>query len=307
MKNILARINGWVLLAALIPCVPATAAPAETRGSKAVVLKSLAINRSMLARFEAEFAALTKEGVEPSSGLAHQQLTNIQYKINALDEENQKLTRVLPETMQANEFLKDMLVKTEPRNPSPVNPLNREATPQFSIEEASLPAPTEPAKNFQEATPMRPLERTQAAQVDEAANPKTFKLHERALEFVAKKELKKAIKLYEEIVLSDPNDDEAYLIMGHCFVLTGVYEKAEEAFQNAVHINAVNVNQISPFYENLALQAPDDPDVYTHLGFVCLMLGNLKRANEAFKEALSLNPQDLDAIRGMRILEDHSH
>ncbi len=135
-------------------------------------------------------------------------------------------------------------------------------------------------------------------------NDETYKLHERALEFVAKKEMEKAIKLYEEIILSDPNDDEAYLIMGHCLVLTGQFEKAEEAFQNAVHISAQNISQILPFYENLIRQNPDDANAYANLGFVCLMFGNTRRAQDSFQQALSLNSDNQTALRGLQIMEN---
>lgn len=304
MKNALLRIIHSFLVLILISCASVSADTTRPRSSKAALLKSLEINRSMLTRFEAEFQTVSKD----SAGASEQQLSNIRYKIKALDEENQKMTQALPETMQANEFLKDMLARSNAEKKvamermdttmaTPEDLIFPTTAPQFSVEEIALPAPSGRPNNSNR-TPKIILP-------EEKDNPDTLKLHERALEFVSKKELKKAINLYEEIVLINPNDDEAYLIMGHCLVLTGQYEKAEENFQNSVHINGVNVDQIAPFYENLVLQTPNDPEAYSHLGFVCLMLGNLKRADEAFKEALALNPQSADALRGINILENH--
>lgn len=304
MKKNSWRITGFCIAVCLFSFIPADAY--ENRGSspKTGILKSLAINRSLLSRFEAEYSARVKEEKGSASDAAKRELTNIQYKIKALDEENTKLTQALPETLQANEFLKDMLAKTEAEK-NPIQSFSSsQVRPQFIIEEAPLPLsfPSEAAKQYPESLPS---ENKPVAGPREKTNADTYKLHERALEFVAKKDLKNAIKLYEEILLMDPNDDEAYLIMGHCLVLTGNYEKAEETFQNAVHINPEDVNQIAPFYENLAAQNPSDSDAFVNLGFVYLMLGNLNRANEAFKEALSLNPQNQGALRGVRILENH--
>ena len=137
-------------------------------------------------------------------------------------------------------------------------------------------------------------------------NPSVIKLHERALDFVAKKELKKAIQIYEEIVLTEPNDQEAYLIMGHCYVLTGDYEKGEQAFQNAVHIEPQNVKQIVPFYQNLVTLNPNDANAHANLGFVWLMFGDTEAGLKSFEQALTLDPGNPYALRGIQVVESHN-
>ena len=310
MKRSLLLLTFFNINISLLTASPATAAETQARSPKAVILKSLSINRSMLSRFESEYAALSEKEKETSSEEVKRELVNVQYKIKALDEENKKLTEALPETMQASEFLKDMLAKSEAQEQAVQNPPSAGTKSEAATEETpSSPSPTvtETQNAGAEFKPTLRSDKNPASAAKEKTNPKTYQLHERALEFVAKKELKKAVQLYQEIVLIDPNDDEAYLIMGHCLVLTGDYEKAEDTFQSAVQINRENVRQIVPFYENLVLQNPGDPEAYANLGFVYLMFGNLNRANEAFGKALSINPEDANALRGMQIIANQPH
>ncbi len=248
-------------------------------------MKSLTINRSMIARFESEFTALSRAENLSSSDRMKRELLNLQYKIKALDEDNEKLMKMLPESLQANEFLKNMPIKTETEK----------------IKAFSVPAPTTVFKE------RAPLKKYQGASPKVRGNDETNKLHERALEFVAKKEMGKAIKIYEEIVLNDPNDDEAYLIMGHCLVLIGQFEKGEEAFQNAAHINPQNLSQIIPFYENRIRENSDDADAYANLGFICLMFGNTRRAQASFQQSLSLDSGNPTALRGLQVIENQEN
>lgn len=124
-------------------------------------------------------------------------------------------------------------------------------------------------------------------------------LHEHALQLVSERRLIEAIKVYEEIILNSPDDDEAYMIMGHSYLLTGDYQKAEMAFANAVHIDPSNIDDITPFYENMTLQNPDDDVAFSNLGFAWLIVGDFDKAKNAFEEALRINPTSLLARQGL--------
>ncbi len=135
-----------------------------------------------------------------------------------------------------------------------------------------------------------------------APNTEILQMHERALEYVGKNEFRKALGLYEEIVLKNPEDDQAYIIMGHIYLMSGNYEKSESAFQNAVHIDPDNIHEIAPFYENKILQNPDDDNAYADLGYAYLILGDFLKAQSAFKNALSINPYNRIAANGLKLM-----
>ena len=275
-KNFLGRI-GMAAALLLFPLNHALALESQGESIHLDTMKSLTINRSMLARFQTEAASLSHAENALSSDLIKRRLANLQYKIKALDEDNKKLVKALSQSSQANESLKDVIAKAQ------TPPLVSETAAPSEKNGAPRASPGSSAK----------------------ADRENVELHERALQFVAKKELEKAIKLYEEIILVAPNDDEAYLIMGHCLVLTGEFKKAEEAFRNAGHINRQNLFQILPFYENLIRQNPDDADAYVNLGFVCLMFGDTRRAQNSFQQALALNAENRTALRGLQIIENY--
>lgn len=125
--------------------------------------------------------------------------------------------------------------------------------------------------------------------------------HERALELVSRNRLAEAAQLYEEILLRDPDDDEAYMILGHTSILMGRYERAEQAFANAVHIDPANMSEIVPFYENLILQEPSAEN-YTHLGYAALIAGDIPSARRSFREALNADPGAEDARAGLSLV-----
>lgn len=131
----------------------------------------------------------------------------------------------------------------------------------------------------------------------------THALHEKALALVSEKRLEEAAVVYEEILLADPEDDQAYLILGHVRLLSGEYQKAEEAFLNAVHIEPDTRDEIVPFYENLALQDPTDDVMQSNLGYACLIAGDVTRAKEAFRSALQIQPSNTAALHGLEIAE----
>ena len=242
-------------------CLSIPAAADET------LLKTLAINRSLLAEYELERMKLEQAAAVENTETLARQLENSRYKIQALNEESEKLRTALTAQEQAQEFMRDLLLKKTVEQVS-----KRYTAPKTP----SLPAP-----------------------VVETAD----QMHERALRLVAEQKLDKAVKLYEELVLSNPDDDQAYVIMGHCYILMGRYDKAEQAFQNAVHIDPANIQEIVPFYQNIILQNPGDDKAYANLGYAYLIVGDVVKTREAYHDALAINPENERALEGMQTIE----
>lgn len=136
---------------------------------------------------------------------------------------------------------------------------------------------------------------------------KIAKLHELALERVSQNDLLTAIQVYEEIILEDGTDDQAYLLMGHCLLLSGMYEKAENAFFHAVELVPRNHAEIIPFYENAVIKYPDDDAAHSDLGYAWLMLGDYLKAKEAFRDALDINPQSQAARDGLGLVRERGN
>ena len=65
-------------------------------------------------------------------------------------------------------------------------------------------------------------------------------LHERAQELVTQRNFREAINIYSEILLTEPDDDGAYTNMGQAYMVLGDFERAKDAFQNALDINPDN-------------------------------------------------------------------
>jgi cytochrome c-type biogenesis protein CcmH/NrfG len=87
--------------------------------------------------------------------------------------------------------------------------------------------------------------------------------------------------------------------------MSGEYEKAETAFRNAAEIDPENADQVVPFYRNIALQNPGDDTAYVNLGFANLIVGDYLKAQDAFKDALGIDPENAEAKKGLKILSQH--
>ncbi|GEM_PF-1165626 len=292
------------LLALLVLCLTGPAA-AEPEISREKALVALEMNRSLLTRFELEYTQLKQsQAAGVSTDSLRRGLENAEYKIKALDEEGRRLMASLPPEEQAQEFMKDMLLKISIRqykrkfSESAEHPLRK--TADFS----SVPASSRLLRRTITSTPLVPAAPGGPEPPAQVSQEETIRgMHERALKLVAKQKLAEASRLYEEIVLMGPDDDQAYVIMGHTYLLAGKYEKAERAFQNAVHINASNAGEVTPFYENLVMQNPDDDNAHSNLGYAYLILGDFLSAKEAFVDALGLNSSNEAALEGLRIIE----
>ncbi len=230
-------------------------------------LRSLSINRSLLEKSQAEYQALLEE--ERRQGptrITTELLAGLRYKIQALKEDAQRLRALLPMRAQADEFLKDMVQRQKDRA----------------------------QRNYIEPEEEKKLRETVR---------RTYQLHEKALSSMAQGRADEAEKTYQEIVLLTPDDDEAYLLLGHTCLATGHYRKAGEAFLNAIHINPLNAQEIPRLYENILVENPSDDEAMAQLGFAKLLLGDRVAAKDSFETALEINPRNSTAANGLLELQ----
>jgi tetratricopeptide (TPR) repeat protein len=241
----------WVGIMAFLSVGSVFASGEANKKTFVTAQRQLAVNRSLLAKTEAEYRHLSDEEAKKSSADIAKKLSDLQYKIKALREDAQRLQSELPKNERASEFLKDLL------DHSPVD-VEREKKVSQKLESI-------------------------------------YALHEKALTLVSQNNYEGASKVYEEIILESPDDDEAYLLLGHTRLISSEYEKAKEAFLNAIHIDRANSVDIPRFYENILMENPEDDAAYAHLGFAYWILGRDAEAKEAFEGALATNPENLEA------------
>lgn len=79
-----------------------------------------------------------------------------------------------------------------------------------------------------------------AVQTDEVVIEKLTSLHAQADRFLEEDKCHQALVIYDEILLIEPDDEVAYTNAGYCQMLLGQFEKAEDSFKNALHINPDN-------------------------------------------------------------------
>ena len=270
------KIRLWALLL-LVFFGAAPLAASEADDANAGLLHSLQANRSLLLQYQNELLELKSKAAGKPSDTLKRKISQLEEKIKILTNDSDELLSFLSVKKRAREFLTDLMVKK----------IDTEKRKQSQAAEELLQ--TIGQKN----DPRRTSGLTESA----------WQMHERALECVSNQNYKEALALYEQIILKNPDDDEAYIIMGHTYLLTGQYQKAERAFHNAVSIDPQNINEIAPFYENMALQNPDDDQAYANLGYAYLILGDPVRASDAFRNALSINPDNVAANKGAGFME----
>ena len=218
-------------------------------------LRSLSINRSLLTKAETEYRNLQKQEAEDLSGTISKRLSDLRYKIQAFNEDAERLHRILPDGSKS----------------------------EIPSEEISGPRPVD----------------TAAEKRTEEISKQIFRMHEKALQSVGARKFEEAEKIYEEIVLLSPEDDEAYLLLGHTCLVARHYEKAADAFHNAIHIDTKNAREIPRLYENILVENPSDDEAMTQLGYAHLFLGSAESARRAFQDALMVNPANVEARKGL--------
>ena len=234
-------------------------------------LRSLSVNRSLLTRSEAEYRSLLSEEQRDGSGELSEKLSDLRYKIQALKEDQKRLRSELPAKTSADEFLQEWV--------------DRQAAPQ----DTPIPVDLDAENRIEQ----------KVRSINE--------MHEEALSSIAKDRYADAAKIYEEIILLSPDNDEVYLLLGHTRLALGHYEKAGEAFRNAIHIEPLNIDEIPRLYENILLENPLDDDAMAQLGFAYVFLGNATAAKDSFEAALEIDPDNRTAQEGLGILRSERY
>lgn len=270
MKTFLRSAFVGVLLS-FLSVLAAAGAPENTplREPDKETLRTINANRSLLAQYEADYERLQSELRNNPSDRLKRELENTGYKIKALNEDSAKLLDKLPEESKADELVKYVLA--------------RENAKKKAVMSSELDRLDTTARAFG------------------SESQRYIQMHERALELVSQNRYEEAIRVYEDIILIKPDDDQAFMIMGHLYVMSGRFREAEKAFDQAVRIDPDDIREITPFYENQILKNPNDDTAHANLGYVYLMFKDYKNAEDAFQDALSINPDNPLALSGLEL------
>ncbi len=251
-------------------CSQSPAAQTSEQGSGRDTLRLISANRSLLARYEADYDRVRSELIKEPSPKLSRELESAELKVRALNEDFLKLLDQLPQETQTDELVKYVLARENAK---------KKAAMEAAFEELS----------------------TRSREVRLEAQ-KYYESHEQALELVSQDRYEEAIRIYEDILLIKPDDDQAYMILGHLCVMTGQFTRAEKAFFSAVEVDPANARDIAPFYQDQIVKNPNDDSAYTQLGYVYLMFRNLRGASEAFEDALSVNSDNPQARAGLELV-----
>ncbi len=268
-KQLFLGVSLFLFLVAPMP-VGASESTAASDTSNLTTFRELVLNRTLLSRYRVEYVKLKKQYNDAPTEAIKRKMTQARYKVRALQEEAARLRSLLKKNETADAFIDDMVYRQKEAQDWQAS----EIVPKFAGK----------------------------TRIVESKEAFSRRLHEKALNLVAKDKLLDAAAAYEEIVLSNPDDDEAYLLMGHCYLLSDELDKARTAFFNAVHIDGSNIHEITPFYENPILNNPDDDTLYANLGYAYLILGENDRAKSAFHDALEINPANERALKGLQLI-----
>ncbi|MGA2980563.1 MAG: tetratricopeptide repeat protein [Terriglobales bacterium] len=126
--------------------------------------------------------------------------------------------------------------------------------------------------------------------------------------------LKLAIEQYEQIVRLQPDSMDDHLLLGRLFRLNNDLQKAESEFKTAVKLQPDSeeaVTTLAYLYNELGdtaraaqvLSSVPDPErsakLYSALGYTYEQQKQYKEAIEAYRHAIEMDRDNLDAIRGL--------
>lgn len=126
--------------------------------------------------------------------------------------------------------------------------------------------------------------------------------------------LKLAIEQYEALVRIDPKSADNHLLLGRLYILNKDYNKAEAEFKTALTQDPGSeeaVTSLAYLYNeegeskratevlNSVPQAQRTPKMYAALGFTFEQQKDYKKAIDAYREALKMDKENLDAMRGL--------
>jgi tetratricopeptide (TPR) repeat protein len=126
--------------------------------------------------------------------------------------------------------------------------------------------------------------------------------------------LRLSIEQYEQIVRLEPKAIENHLLLGRLYMLNKDMRKAEAAFKEAVHLQPDSeeaVTNLAYLYneqgnstkaaETLTNvpEASRSAKLYSALGFTYEQQRHYKKAIEAYRKAVEIDKENLDAVRGL--------
>jgi tetratricopeptide (TPR) repeat protein len=126
--------------------------------------------------------------------------------------------------------------------------------------------------------------------------------------------LKRAIEQYEQIVKIQPDSVEDHLLLGRLYKVNNDLQKAEGEFKTAVQLDPDSeeaVTMLAYLYNEegdtaratkVLSEIPDSArsaKLYTALGYTYEQQKQYKQAIDAYKHAIDLDHENLDAIRGL--------
>lgn len=214
-------------------------------GPHMVALRKLSINRSLLTKAEDEYKALAAEGpIEPGS-LREKKMSDLRYKIQAFNEDAERLRQVLPPDVRPPEP-EGRGVPVDVEGDKKAEKLFREV---YRLHEKALGLVAE--DRFEEA--VKVYEEIILVSPDDgeaylllghtclAAHQyeKAGSAFRSALD-IDPANMREIPRLYENILLENPSDDEALTQLGYAQLLLGGAEEARQAFEDALRVNPSN-------------------------------------------------------------------
>lgn len=133
-----------------------------------------------------------------------------------------------------------------------------------------------------------------------------------AFEFFQQNKLEEARTLLENVVKTEPEESQAYYLLGLVAMQSEDEDDAIDLFKKTVELSpeatpahynlgVLHYNRghfdVAQHHYNTALQlAPEDPDIHFSLALTCKQLGNPSKAKEHFEIFLESNPTDTDGL-----------
>lgn len=126
--------------------------------------------------------------------------------------------------------------------------------------------------------------------------------------------LKLAIEQYESIVKIEPKNSENHLLLGRLYILNKDLVKAEAEFKTAIKLDPNSeeaVTNVAYLYNEegdskraveILTSVPENArtaKIYSALGYTFEQLKDYKKAIEAYRQSITLDRDNLDAMRGL--------